>query len=331
MAEPVDTPPVICDMQAATAAVHSELLCFLQSKSSLMTHDHLVKLVTDLYSKDEVCAARQTIEKYLPSSIRLPRRQGPNASRATVEDMLKQILNPEVKLPAFFAIELDKLPPVDATHCDMSVILKELQVLRAEVRAVADLRQEVINMASEMIKMKSEIDVMRMKLSSAVDESWPALSVSSNVDTIVQSVSELPSVKPFSEHARSLQTQPGTVNKKPRPKPVIGKSQDRKLTSVATCRTVELFVSRLHPQTSLGEVKECAELIVQSDNIVPLEIQCLSLKPKFEGLYASFHVSLRVNSADFSRAITLLMNADLWPAGVFVKRYYKPKNGVEQQ
>ena len=102
MAEPVDTPPVICDMQAATAVVHSELLCFLQSKSLLMTHDHLVKLVTDFYSKDEVCAARQTIEKYLPSSIRLPRRQGPNASRATVEDMLKQILNPEVKLPAFF-------------------------------------------------------------------------------------------------------------------------------------------------------------------------------------------------------------------------------------
>ena len=78
-------------------------------------------------------------------------------------------------------------------------------------------------------------------------------------------------------------------------------------------------------------MKECAESIVQADSIVPLEIQCLSLKPKFEGLYASFHVSLRVDSADFSRAITLLMNADLWRAGVFVKRYFKPKNGDDQQ
>lgn len=117
-----DTHPVLCDMQAPTAAVHNELLCFLQSKSLLMTHDHLVKLVADFYSKDEVSAARQTIDKYL--SNRLGRRQGPNASRATVEDMLKQILNPDVKL--------HRLPPVDATHCDMSVILKELQVLRAE-------------------------------------------------------------------------------------------------------------------------------------------------------------------------------------------------------
>ena len=58
-------------------------------------------------------------------SSRLSRRQGPNATRATVEDMLKQILNPDVKLPAFYAIALDRLPPLDATHCDMSVILKE--------------------------------------------------------------------------------------------------------------------------------------------------------------------------------------------------------------
>ena len=107
---------------------------------------------------------------------------------------------------------------------------------------------------------------------------------------------------------------------------------------------MELLISRLHPQTSCNEVKECADSIVQAGNIVPLEIQCQSLKPNVESssssyfrlfcschtqlitkdkiLYASFHVSLRVDSADLSHAITLLMNADLWPAGVFVKRYY---------
>ena len=179
--------------------------------------------------------------------------------------------------------------------------------------------------------MKTGIDDMRVKLASSVEQSWPALPPCSIVDTIIQPLPEQSSVKFFSKHAQSLQTQPGTINKKSRPIPVIGKSQDRKLTSVATSRTVELFVSRLHPHTSYNEVKECAESIVQADSIVPLEIQCLSLKPKFEGLYASFHVSLRVDSADFSRAITLLMNADLWPAGVFVKRYFKPKNGDDQQ
>ena len=97
---------------------------------------------------------------------------------------------------------------------------------------------------------------MRVKLASAVEQSWPALPTCSNVDTIMQSVPEQSSVKSFSEYAQSLQTQPGTVNKKSRPKPLIGKSQDCKLTSVVTSRTVELFVSRLHPHTSHNEVKE---------------------------------------------------------------------------
>ena len=41
---------------------------------------------------------------------------------------------------------------------------------------------------------------------------------------------------------------------------------------------MELFISRLHPHTSCNEVKECADSIVQADNIVPLEIQCQSSK-----------------------------------------------------
>jgi len=97
---------------------------------------------------------------------------------------------------------------------------------------------------------------------SAVDDMWPAVSVSSNTDTNSQTVPALSSVKSFSEHAQSLRTDPGTINKKPPRKPVIGKSTDRKLTSVVTSRTVELFISRLHRHTSCNEVKECADSIV---------------------------------------------------------------------
>lgn len=58
---------------------------------------------------------------------------------ATVEDILKHILNPNVKLPSYYATVMDRLPPVDETHCDVAAILKELQALRAEVRSAADL------------------------------------------------------------------------------------------------------------------------------------------------------------------------------------------------
>ena len=95
---------------------------------------------------------------------------------------------------------------------------------------------------------------------SAVDDMWPAVSASSNIDTNSQTVLLLSSEKSFSKHAQSLWTDPG-INKKPPRKPVIGKSKDRKLTSVVTSRTVELFISRLHRHTSCNEVKECADSI----------------------------------------------------------------------
>jgi len=36
-----------------------------------------------------------------------------------------------------------------------------------------------------------------------------------------------------------------------------------------------------------------------------------------------------VDSVNLKCAIELLMTADSWPAGVFVKRYFKPKNGSD--
>ena len=122
---------------AASLAAHSELLFFLQNKSSVMAFDHLVKLCVDFYTREEVFSARQLLEQYL-SGVRMTRRQGDNAVRATIEDVLKHILNPNLKLPSFYATVMDRLPPVDATHCDVAAILKELQALRAEVRSAAD-------------------------------------------------------------------------------------------------------------------------------------------------------------------------------------------------
>ena len=56
-----------------------------------------------------------------------------------------------------------------------------------------------------------------------------------------------------------------------------------------------------------------------------VDVKCTKLKSKFESLYASFHVSISVDSADMKRAIELFMAAESWPMGVFVKRFFKQK------
>ena len=59
--------------------------------------------------------------------------------------MIKLCLDPSVILPTFCAINLTRIPPVDAEHADISAILRELSSLRheLEVREVMQLRKEV--------------------------------------------------------------------------------------------------------------------------------------------------------------------------------------------
>ena len=44
--------------------VNSELLCFVTDKGKSMAFDHLVKLVTDFYSEDELMAAKSLLDNY---------------------------------------------------------------------------------------------------------------------------------------------------------------------------------------------------------------------------------------------------------------------------
>jgi len=55
--------------------------------------------------------------------------------------MLK--VDPTVNVPAFCAIDLSRLPPVEAEHVDVSAILAELSALRREVRMMSQLCDEV--------------------------------------------------------------------------------------------------------------------------------------------------------------------------------------------
>ena len=110
-------------------------------------------------------------------------------------------------------------------------------------------------------------------------------------------------------------------------KPVVGSSNDVKLKSVRTTRSVDLFVSRLHPLTAEGELRECVESLAAANDVPISDLQFVKLKSRFEGLYCSFYVTFRVDANLLSRAVELYMSDKSWSHGVFVKRYYKPKNG----
>jgi len=48
------------------------------------------------------------------------------------------------------------------------------------------------------------------------------------------------------------------------------------------------------------------------------EIRCVKLKSRYEDLYMSAHVEVRVNAADMKSALDLFMSNESWPTGVFL-------------
>lgn len=308
--------------EAVTAepiAVNSELLFFLFDRSRVIALDDLVKICSDFYTEDEILSARLLVDGH---GCRLPKRKGADKLRATVEDIAKAVLNPNVKLPQFYAINLTRLPPVSATHCDVSALLSEIQLLRAEVRAVGQLK-------SELDELRAEVKTLSKMSKNAVDIGGSTRALSSNAAG--PGAGLVPGGSLYSGVARQLASDTTAFRDTKRSsvgKQVVGKSTvNKNLKAAQTTRNVDVFVSRLHPNTCGAELIDWVRSV--NGDIAIHDVDCIQLKSKYEDLYTSFHVAIRVDSSQLKGAVDLFMSEESWPCGVFVKRFFKRKDGTE--
>jgi len=117
--------------------------------------------------------------------------------------------------------------------------------------------------------------------------------------------------------------------KRPR-KLVVGESVANKhVQSVSTVRSVDIFVSRLHPATCEEDLVKCVDTM--KGNIDVKAVMFTRLKSMYEALYTSYHVAVQEDSALLTQAVDVFMSAGAWPAGVFVKRFFKKRNGSASQ
>ena len=120
------------------------------------------------------------------------------------------------------------------------------------------------------------------------------------------------------------------VKKSPHPKKlVVGASTDNKhVKSVVTVRSVDIFVSRLHPATTDEELTECVNAM--KGDIDVKDVVFSRLKSKYENLYTSYNVAIQVDSAVLKKAIDVFMSAHQWPESAFVKRFFRKHDGSLQ-
>jgi len=116
----------------------NEVLCFIQKKSELLAADDLMKIFSDYYSVEDIEKARTTLARFVDKK-RVQKQKGSDHEirSRTVSLMIKLCLDPSIRLPFFCALNLSKLPPVDADHVDMSAVMSELLAFRRQVRAMS--------------------------------------------------------------------------------------------------------------------------------------------------------------------------------------------------
>ena len=129
----------------SSTLVKCELLYFIQNKVNILSFDSIVLICADFYTLTEVEAARSIVMEKLATTRRLTKHTGSEEVRRkkTVQDLVKLCLDPNVKLPSFYSLDMARIPAVGSEHVDVSALLQEVSALRVEVRTFATIRAEI--------------------------------------------------------------------------------------------------------------------------------------------------------------------------------------------
>ena len=125
----------------------------------------IVKLCIDTYDdKDVENAKRLLFDSCNIDKIRFIRRQGQHKRNNNLHDMVNLLHElDESNVPCFVAQDLTRLPPVDVSHIDVSILIKEIRGLQHEVSQLKghgtyDDRE---NLREEFASLRRELNLMK--------------------------------------------------------------------------------------------------------------------------------------------------------------------------
>ena len=200
--------------------------------------------------------------------------------------------------------------------------MRSFAAVRAEIADIRSTLGAIGSSKHDVVSPSSSVDVVQPVILSPTK----VLSGISPVTTSLPSSMMVADTPSYASMAKSLSATGMTVRKiKQKPKSVVGRSTNYShVKAVVTKRQIDMFVSRLPADTSDDEIKECVVEVMSGQFCN--DVRCVKLVPKHADLYSSYHIEIMVESSNMKQAIELLNNADHWPEGLIVRRYFKPKN-----
>ena len=260
----------------------------------------MISICADFYTCAELEESRLLLSDILSSSTstkRLPRHTGADdvKRRKIASDLLKTCLDPNLQLPTFCSTNIQRITSVGLEHVDVSSLLQEVAALRAEVRSFVSMRAEIRDIRKTVADVRSS--TAAAATAAAVPEVPPMSDESPMATTTAAQV--------LTAAVQSGAIQANEVKAKRRPTVVVGKATNKKMKAVVTKRKVNVFVSRLSPDTSVNDVRSCAaETFAEvCGAMLPDDcLKCEQLETHYQ-TYASYWVSFAVDPGLYDIAV----------------------------
>lgn len=115
--------------------VIDEMLAFIQNKISVIDEDSLSRICLTAFNSEQIDKSWTLLFESIPSEKKKkPVRKGPGKESRVISDIVNLLKSTESdNIPVFVAKDLEKLPPVTFDHVDVTKLLKDLTLMRANI------------------------------------------------------------------------------------------------------------------------------------------------------------------------------------------------------
>ncbi|XP_048487117.1 uncharacterized protein LOC125490821 [Plutella xylostella] len=147
----------------------SEVLAFIQSKLDTMDVISLEQICLTSFKEAELAAAKKLLADTATTAVRLVPRRGDGSMKKDLQDIIRvfQETDPD-DIPTYVARDLYKLPPVTFDHVDVTRLLKDIVLLRAEM---AEIRGKLE--ASELASAAMQRELLSLRNADAAIHATP--------------------------------------------------------------------------------------------------------------------------------------------------------------
>ena len=133
------------NIMTVDACVVNNLLCYVKCKMSLLHHDLLVKVCVDKLSDQDKADAHALLHRLVQPVDRFQKRKGEDMAVRAMTDILKWLHEVDnTDLPYFVCDDVNVLPSVGVNDIDVSLLMKEMSLMRNENSNVKTLCENVV-------------------------------------------------------------------------------------------------------------------------------------------------------------------------------------------